>query len=628
MKRICSALLLTIALFSAAPSYAALHSKDDPVFGPGSITYDDTSGLEWLELTASDWISYNYIITQFGPGGAFEGWRHATLVETNELAIHAGIDINIGGTTTNFGPTSHLIGLINGAAGVYAFGFVSDPGNTAGQHKVFGSALIDGNKGYAGLAFEMPDDYSEFGLSHFLVRNAPTSNVTFKFEGKLQSGQRVEISYTFDPSVQGQDNGAGRVYSGSIKSATVKVNGAPIPATLSANMSQIYIQNNLQADQNYDRYQAILQFSPRVTAAGLNFDRIFVYGEAPTAAPTFSTVLSSESLVLDSGVLFGFPILQAIFQADGGGNTASPNIAPVVSEYDEAVSGDLPANLPLRTFDFRAGVNKISGSEFVDSSGGFDVESMSFNVPAGTQLESIEYEYDFSVEPGALSLQRSLSLWRGTFVQNLGNRNVVFRFSQNPSIEDTSPITVFTAPMPLAPGNYTWGGGGGVGTEGGWSGLRSWNYTVRFIVRSTAAPDTTPPVIEQIVIGDSPGSDGWYRSDVAVYWRVTDEQSAVASQIGCKAVGATTDIATISTCTATSAGGTSTQSYALKRDATRPTVNAMFGPLPNIHGWNNSDVTVSFEGTDPMPGSGIASCSPNRVLSTEGDESGRLRILH
>jgi len=71
------------------------------------------------------------------------------------------------------------------------------------------------------------------------------------------------------------------------------------------------------------------------------------------------------------------------------------------------------------------------------------------------------------------------------------------------------------------------------------------------------------------------------------------------------------------TCTATSTGGTSSKSVTIKRDATPPTI--AFGSLTpgaNANGWNNTDVVVSFNGSDTL--SGITSCSTPVTLSSEG----------
>jgi hypothetical protein len=54
----------------------------------------------------------------------------------------------------------------------------------------------------------------------------------------------------------------------------------------------------------------------------------------------------------------------------------------------------------------------------------------------------------------------------------------------------------------------------------------------------------------------------------------------------------------------------------VKVDKTAPSISASQDPLPNANGWNNTDVTVHFECADAL--SGIASCTPNKVVSDEG----------
>ncbi|TAK73116.1 MAG: HYR domain-containing protein [Dehalococcoidia bacterium] len=131
-----------------------------------------------------------------------------------------------------------------------------------------------------------------------------------------------------------------------------------------------------------------------------------------------------------------------------------------------------------------------------------------------------------------------------------------------------------------------------------------------------APADTTAPTIVADVTGTL-GNGGWYTSDVTVTWTVTDGESAIGSQTGCDAVTISTDTAgTTLTCTATSAGGTASATVTIKRDATKPVTSASASPAPNGSGWNNTDVTVTFTGTDG--GSGIATCDPAVTLSTEG----------
>jgi len=51
----------------------------------GSYTTDTISGLDWLDVTTTMEQSVDYISSQFGVGGEYEGWRYATGIEFNQL---------------------------------------------------------------------------------------------------------------------------------------------------------------------------------------------------------------------------------------------------------------------------------------------------------------------------------------------------------------------------------------------------------------------------------------------------------------------------------------------------------------------------------------------------------------
>ena len=128
--------------------------------------------------------------------------------------------------------------------------------------------------------------------------------------------------------------------------------------------------------------------------------------------------------------------------------------------------------------------------------------------------------------------------------------------------------------------------------------------------------DQTAPTITPTVSGTL-GNNGWYTSDVTVDWTVTDGESAISSTNGCDTTTITADTVGVTlTCEATSDGGTASESVTLKRDATAPSISGNATPPANSNGWNNTDVTVSFSGSDGT--SGIASCPADVLLSSEG----------
>lgn len=84
--------------------------------------------------------------------------------------------------------------------------------------------------------------------------------------------------------------------------------------------------------------------------------------------------------------------------------------------------------------------------------------------------------------------------------------------------------------------------------------------------------DSTPPAITGAIAGTQ-GNAGWYVSNVAVTWSVTDGESAVTSANGCEDALIAADTAGQAlACEASSAGGTASEMVTVKRDSTPPTV--------------------------------------------------------
>jgi hypothetical protein len=98
---------------------------------------------------------------------------------------------------------------------------------------------------------------------------------------------------------------------------------------------------------------------------------------------------------------------------------------------------------------------------------------------------------------------------------------------------------------------------------------------------------------------------------------VVDPESAIVSQTGCDPQSVTSDTSGVTfTCSATSAGGSSSQSVTIKRDATAPTITFVDRTAANSNGWNNSDVTVNWSCSDTT--SGVVAANVNQTVSSEG----------
>jgi hypothetical protein len=116
--------IISLLCIMPAVSHAALVSQDS-TWGVGSITLDDSTGLQWLDVNLSTGISYNTMQTAQASGGLYEGFRYATATEVDTLFSHAGIpDIN-SGSAANFTPAQALVNLVGNTTG-------STPGDTFG----------------------------------------------------------------------------------------------------------------------------------------------------------------------------------------------------------------------------------------------------------------------------------------------------------------------------------------------------------------------------------------------------------------------------------------------------------------------------------------------------------------
>jgi hypothetical protein len=117
--------------------------------------------------------------------------------------------------------------------------------------------------------------------------------------------------------------------------------------------------------------------------------------------------------------------------------------------------------------------------------------------------------------------------------------------------------------------------------------------------------DASPPTITPTVVGVL-GNGEWYLSDVSVSWNAEDPESPISNQTGCDVVTVTTDTTgTTFTCSATSAGGTTSRSVTIKRDATGPVINVT-APTNGVYLLNQS-VSIDFACSDSV--SGVASCA-------------------
>src|SRR5690606_12657662 len=78
--------------------------------------------------------------------------------------------------------------------------------------------------------------------------------------------------------------------------------------------------------------------------------------------------------------------------------------------------------------------------------------------------------------------------------------------------------------------------------------------------------DDSAPVIVPVLVGTL-GNAGWYVGDVHVSWSVVDAESPLLETSGCAASTVVADTAgTTFTCSATSTGGSASESITVRRD--------------------------------------------------------------
>lgn len=127
--------------------------------------------------------------------------------------------------------------------------------------------------------------------------------------------------------------------------------------------------------------------------------------------------------------------------------------------------------------------------------------------------------------------------------------------------------------------------------------------------------DKTPPTIAA-VLSPLANAFGWNNTSVTVNFTCADSLSGVANCAspvsfthegsGQAATGSASDVA----------GNSSNTSATVNIDETPPTITVAVAPAPNAAGWNNGNVTVTFNCADSL--SGIAACAQQQSVTIEG----------
>jgi hypothetical protein len=120
--------------------------------------------------------------------------------------------------------------------------------------------------------------------------------------------------------------------------------------------------------------------------------------------------------------------------------------------------------------------------------------------------------------------------------------------------------------------------------------------------------DKDAPVVTGASADRGPDRNGWYNHPLSVQFAGSDATSGIASCTTVPYAGPDNASASVSgTCRDVAGNVSAAGTFALKYDATAPSVSASAARAPDSNGWYSHPVGVGFSGTDA--GSGLDSCT-------------------
>ena len=134
----------------------------------------------------------------------------------------------------------------------------------------------------------------------------------------------------------------------------------------------------------------------------------------------------------------------------------------------------------------------------------------------------------------------------------------------------------------------------------------------------TQALDNTPPSVIPNITATGTTANGFFHGDVNVSWGLSDLQSPVGDSTGCGPTTINTDGNFPLTCTAGSAGGATTQTVTIKRDASPPTGVSFQGIAAKSYSLANLPKKSKVNCTATDPTSGITSCAVSGYSAKPG----------
>ena len=154
-----TATVLVAALSIPTITQAALVVIDLNVSGDGLITLDTDTGLEWLDLTETRNLNYNYVSSQLGLGGQFEGYRYATKNEVDSLFLAFGLPLD---TADQSEPGQEIDPAILSFYSTMGELLSASYSDFFGTYGVINEIKIEGTHDFVGVSYD-----AQAGLNHY-----------------------------------------------------------------------------------------------------------------------------------------------------------------------------------------------------------------------------------------------------------------------------------------------------------------------------------------------------------------------------------------------------------------------------------------------------------------------------
>lgn len=162
--------LAATALVLSTSVNASLVSVDLNTAGDGLLTHDTVSGLNWLDLTQTKGFSYNFVSSELGSAGLYDGYRYATNDEVVNLFLdNYSIDLSSGGIISEAGVDPDILSaaeLFGNIANIFSAdynGFLgyTDDSPSEGRQTRIGLLTCDVCTGFESTYTAVGTDYSQ-----------------------------------------------------------------------------------------------------------------------------------------------------------------------------------------------------------------------------------------------------------------------------------------------------------------------------------------------------------------------------------------------------------------------------------------------------------------------------------